>query len=522
LILELTNIARFNNFIHKTFTSPAKYYQFVEKKAAKELADSVGEVYASYLLDALNIDKKSVSGKLSVELDEDGEELLGLAGLAGVDLSWLESVDIRVNPAVKNNVFNVKGSASVNGDSVISGKLAMDMEDGELYVQIPELTKTYLGVELEETLGYDYWMFERIQEIQANNKTLLKACPSQNKMEKLLKKYLLLAMNCVDDVSKSRKSIKADGVQQTYTELKVVIDSETMQDIAQTVLEELASDTDIEEIIVDMIDASGEDLDADEVYEELVSDIEYMLQYLEYPVDNDNKLVMKVYVNGKGEIKGRIIEYEDDYDSLTIRMLAPEKGRKVGYEFSVKADGESVGLIGSGKKSGKKVSGDFNVKYNGASLVNLKVKKLNTETLKKGKLNGTIEASISSKLGVLADSVSGMSILQDVKVVLTSKMTDNTVKCSLDVVYDEEDVGTVSASLKKRKLIKAKVPSSKNTIMVEDEDTLEEWIQDIDWDKWITKLDKTDLPSDLIDIIEDISDALEDGDINDINIYRSW
>jgi hypothetical protein len=271
-----------------------------------------------------------------------------------------------------------------------------------------------------------------------------------------------------------------------------------------------------------MIDASGEDLDADEVYEELVSDIEYMLQYLEYPVDNDNKLVMKVYVNGKGEIKGRIIEYEDDYDSLTVRMLAPEKGRKVGYEFSVKADGESVGLIGSGKKSGKKVSGDFNVKYNGASLVNLKVKKLNTETLKKGKLNGTIEASISSKLGVLADSVSGMSILQDVKVVLTSKMTDNTVKCSLDVVYDEEDVGTVSASLKKRKLIKAKVPSSKNTIMVEDEDTLEEWIQDIDWDKWITKLDKTDLPSDLIDIIEDISDALEDGDINDINIYRSW
>ena len=56
--------------------------------------------------------------------------------------------------------------------------------------------------------------------------------------------------------------------------------------------------------------------------------------------------------------------------------------------------------------------------------------------------------------------------------------------------------------------------------MVEDSDDALEWLEEIDWGKVLSRLDKTDLPSEVLDMIEDIADALEDGDY--IQLYRMF
>ena len=76
-------------------------------------------------------------------------------------------------------------------------------------------------------------------------------------------------------------------------------------------------------------------------------------------------------------------------------------------------------------------------------------------------------------------------------------------------------MGNISLSLKADNGSKASIPNAKDTVMIEDEDSLLEWIESIGWDQLLAKLEKTDLPSEVIDIIEELSEAVEDGKIDD-------
>jgi hypothetical protein len=157
------------------------------------------------------------------------------------------------------------------------------------------------------------------------------------------------------------------------------------------------------------------------------------------------------------------------------------------------------------------VTGDFTVKYNGTSIVDLSVKKLDVESLKNGKLNGKIEASVSSKLAKVTGSISGMSIIEDIRLTLDAETDDNSFKYKIGVIYDDEDIGTITLSAKSSKGSKVSLPSSKNTVSISDEDDMLEWVEDIEWSKFLKNLDKANLPDDVIDEIEDVIDDIEDG-----------
>lgn len=528
LIILIANAARINNLIRKTFSSPESYYQYVEKKAMGESYSLGGELYDSLILESLNVYDKSVSSEISVELGKDGEELLELAGLAGVDLSWLKSVQGEMNFSIKDNMLRMGIGASVNKDDIVSGNIIMDVENGEMFLQIPELTKTYMGIYMEDSLSsYDYRQFQEFQAQQEMSRDLVKALPSESQVEKLLKKYTTLALKSVDDVSMGSKTLKVDGIQQKYTELKVTFDSDTMQNMMESILEEMADDREIEKLIVNVVDAAGED--GEEAYADFQDSIDDMLDDMEYYMGDSAKIVMKVYVDGKGEIKGRTIEWQDYRDNKqSISILTPQKGNNVGFELSINADGEKLELSGSGKKSGNKVTGEYELKYDGISILDITTKKLNVADLKTGRLNGQIGIKISSKIGNLLNlGYSGYSsygnyasMLTDLELIIDASSSKNSSKCKIKILYDDQDIATISASAKIGSASKISAPGSKDVIMVEDSDDALDWLEEIDWGKVLSRLEKTDLPSDILDVIEDLADALEDGDYYEL--YRMF
>ena len=511
LILLIANAARINNFVHRTLSSPEKYYQFVEEKTVKELSDYAGEWYDSYVLEPLNFYNKSVEGELTVELGKDGQEFVGLLGLAGVDVSWLESMTISADTAVKDDTVAYDVSFSLNGSDIISGNMKMDMEKGMAYFQIPELNKTYLGVDMTEA-GYGAYDSDFLAEFQELNKKLLQACPDQAEVEKLTKRYMMLALGCVDNVSKSKETLKVEGVEQKCTVLKVTLDSDTMQDIAQVVLEKMRDDKDIKSLMKSVLLAGGEamdeDVDIDDVYEEFQDTIDEILDELEYLSYMDEKIVMKVYVDGKGEIKGRSIDFGD----VTVSSLMPERGNKFGYELSGNSNGITVKLTGSGKISGDKISGDFQIKYNGASLVDITARKLDIEELKSGRMNGRIEMRAASKIGSVIGSVPGLAIIEDMQINMDFKSSKDAHSCKIGVIYDEQDVGSIEVSAKTGNGSKASIPSSKNVLMIEDEDDIEEWLEGVRIDGLVDSLKKADIPSQITDALEEIEDI---GDLYD-------
>lgn len=518
LFLGIINGEMLNNLLHKTFSSPKKYYQFVEKKMTKEIALNAGEIYDSYLLDALNFYDKSMSGKLAVELEEDGQDLLGLLGLAGVDLSWLQNVSITQDASIKDNVASAGIAVAVNKTDLLSGEVTVEKDKGKVYLRIPELSKNYLGAEIpeekipEEGIYADTAAYSILPIIMINNKELMEACPNHAKVKKLVNQYMDLLVECVDDVSMGKDTLSVEGVSREYTVLKVSIDSGTMQNMMETVLDAMQNDKEIKSIIINILEASDVVADADEAYDEFQESLEHTIDDLKYLSYSDEKIVMKVYVNGKGKIAGRSIQAA----GMTINMLMPEKGKKFGYELSVEMYGTNIKFTGSGKKNGDKVNGVFSIKYNGASIVDVTANKFNIKDIKKGQPNGRLEVKASSKIGYLLGNVPGMAAIEDIKLTFDFDSAKKSHACKVGVIYDQQYIGSVSVSVKTGSGSKVSIPDNKKVIMVKDEDDLEEWIEGIDLTQLIASTKKIGFPSGITDMLEEADELLEDGDLDSL------
>lgn len=523
LVLGIINGERLNNLIHKTFSSPAKYYQFVEKKTVKDIAKNAGEIYDSYILDALNFYDKSTNEELTVELGKDGQEFLGLLGLAGVDLSWLQSASVSIDTSIKNNTMSVGTAVSVNKNDLLSGNMIVDKDKERIYAQIPELNKSYMEFDISEETeeaAYYYGMSRSgmlmLQDALVSNKELVEACPDQAKVEKLVKRYMNLLVGCVDKVTKSKDTLSVEGISQKCTVLKVSIDSETMRDMAETVLEEMQNDKEVKSIIINILrtseDVTGDVVDADEAYDNFQELLEELIDELEYLSYIDEEIIMKVYVDGKGNIVGRNVKIGD----MAVNMLMPEKGGKFGYELSYKMYGVDVKLTGSGKRSGDKINGDFQAKYNGASILDITAKKLNTKDLKKGQMNGRLEVKAASKIGNLVGYIPGFSAIEDIKLTFDFDSSKKSHVCKIGLIYDRQDIGSVSLSVKTGKGSMARIPDSKKAIMIEDVDDISEWIEGIDLKNLIASMKKAGMPSEVTDALEEADDMFEDADLNSL------
>ena len=107
VLLVVFNLSSIKNAAKRTFSSPENYYHWVEKNTAKEAAGTVSSIYANYFLDALKVYNMGTSAEVSVELDEAGQDMLSLAGAAGVDLSWFKSASLTYEGYSKDNVMEM-------------------------------------------------------------------------------------------------------------------------------------------------------------------------------------------------------------------------------------------------------------------------------------------------------------------------------------------------------------------------------------------------------------------------------
>lgn len=508
------NAAKLNNFFHKTFSSPEKYFQFAAGKKIDEAADLIGEYYGT-IISNRNLYDTSYSGELSLSTGEEMQRLIKFVQMfadlddMGIDLSELNSLKVGVNMSIKDTVGSYGLTTAVNKVNLFSANVVMDMDQGEVYLQIPELTKTYLGVDLGDYIGDA----DELLEAQELNKELVKALPKQAEVEKLVNRYLTIALKNMDKVSIGRKNeLKVGGIAQKCTELKVTINSKVMQKVAEAVLEEAQDDKKLEKIIVGVVDAAGQD--GDEVYEDFMDEVEYMLDHIDDLGDDDTQIKMSVYVDNKGNIIGLDIEWKDYWDrDNSFSALTARKGSNIAYELSTVERGKKgIEISGKGKRTKDALTGDFEVKANGQSALDLQVKGLDVEKLKKGYINGKIEIALSSKLvNELGAPSAVSSLLKNSSILLDCKSSSNSVNSTVTMKYDGKKMLDATLALKSGKGSKVSIPSGKSVIMAEDwDDVVDDYLDEIDWDKFLNSLEKTKVFSELADDLEDVLDDLDD------------
>ena len=548
------------NTIKSTFSSPQDYYASVEKDNFSNMAASAANAYQTMLREPMSsvsdmyesvtsgeIYEGGYKGEIVIELGDSAMEnlmdTLSYQEELPFDISEWNRIALEYETYSGDSLINAAAGLTIGDTGLISVDTILDYKDSALYLAIPELSESYLGISFEDVMA-DYedalQSMEEMTEYLDAIQEIVKVLPDEKQAQALLTKYFDVIIGCVDDVDKESVKLEAGGVNQKCTCLKVTIDGKTLVKAAKALCKELKDDKDLKKYITDFVDAVSEqaealdmaeelgmELDADEIYEQFQSMCDEILDTIDENEEEipEFELVMSVYVDSKGHVCGREFELEVEEQTMTLLVANTENGSNVGFEASLSiddGDGENGFVFeGSGKKNKGKLDGTyaFTVMAQGEKkkMMNVSVKQFDLDALEKGYLNGSFGFSIADDLleemeERIPEEV--YSMLEEMELVFDLTSNENTAKFKASLNQGKELYASLSISSEKVSDKELSVPS--DAIMIEDiedpEEAMLEYWETIDWDSMIEKLEEIGLSDELIEnlkyLIERVNDEM--------------
>lgn len=486
-------------FFKRTFSSPEKYFQHVAKKSLQKNAEIVANHYNTLIKEQANFTDRSAKGTVVVRLGDSARDLIELAGSLD-DVSWLEEASLESEVSVKDRVFSGSAALLLGKDKILTENIAAD--EKAFYMQIPELSDKYIGVDLETFLEkyYPYTdltaaeLFDYLDELYAS-------LPEKKQVASLFYKYFSLAVSCIEEVEKGKEALDAGGVTEKCMTLETVIRTSTAKNITKTVLKAMREDEELKEIIKNFSKMEG----LDGAYDEFRDGLDMALDAAD-DLELPDNIVLTLYVNGKGDVVGLRAKMGD----AKYYCAGTQKGKDVGYEMTLEADGQVVRLEGQGKESGGKVTADCTFKvdaYGEQKSAEFRFEDLDRGAWEKGNIKGAIVIPLKE-----VDDLLDLNnrILRRYDMALGLDIGDGNISADLRIMEEKEEFAAVSYSLKQGAGKKGSVPSGKNVVMAEDEQDILEWAESINADAFLKGLRKSKIPADIVDEIEDeIDNALE-------------
>ncbi len=530
-VLVLINFSAIENFARKTFTSPSKYYAWVEQKYLGESVDDLADAYADYLIwSYTNASKSKGTGEISFKIEEAGKDLLSAAALSGVDLEWLDSGKIKYTVAMTDEALSLDLGLGINGLDILSldALIAGGDRDGAAYARIPELSPMYLGFDLgfdplenifSGSLSFTSPFGSRVPYNDARPanmftgmkisdlETIGKSLPSKETLKKIVKRYIRVALKQISGVKKSSKTLKAEGISERCTVLKVKVDSDTLIDIFEAWAKEIEKDKELKSVIEKVlkglesteIGAGIEDADADEILEELsdklteaADDIE---KYPDYFISDE--IEMAVYVDAKGKVRGRecTLGYEE------IQIYTPHKGNKIGVEIVL----DDLTITGKGKDNGGKITGEFSINVNENECVVINLTNFNTNTVLAGRLKGKAELSIGEDLvktlqrnGMGSESVNVARMFDGYNLVFDFDTAPKSGTVKMELKNRKNSIVSMKTTFSRGNTGEIEMPADSKVVDIDTEAPMEglsEWFDSFDTDKLVDKIEKLDLDS---------------------------
>ena len=499
---------------------PVDQYHKVELKGLKSVSDSAANYYGNLLAMGDKADDFGLTGSAELNIDE---EFFDLVGSGGEDLSWLKTLRMEYELNKKDDLTGGAVTLKLNKDKLTTANLLLDLKEQMIYLQAPDISKNFLGADLEDmtdsamgSLRYYlpsslYWTLrsvlsdtdpEAAEQVQA----VLEALPTQEQFKKLLDKYLEIAVNSIENVERDKDTLEAGEVSAQYTTLTVTINEKAAMKIVENVLTELKKDKDVKDYIQKLSKALEED--PEDTYEAFIESLDETLEAIEDTRENGDpdskqKIVMTLYVDGKGNIAGR--EIRTNFDSnIKFRYAVPVKGGKIGIDISLKEDSETLfALAGTGKISGSSVSFDAALKVQGSKLLEISAEKIDGAKLKKGYFKGSVTLKPGADLMYLLFKMSGSEERMFKKMSLTLDLDTAKNTSNVKLILNYEDSPLVSLALS------GKSGSAKKVSPVKDYLESEEWVEELngkDLKAFLKNLKKTDIPSEYLEELEDYID----------------
>lgn len=345
--------------IKNTFAKLTKNSDDYTKYVLSDKVDDIASLASGYLKSAQDVSTSgdlTVSGSAEIKADE---EVLDLVE----DADFMENLNFDFSVAQKdNNLYAMELSVYSDSKTKVSLNVVVNYEEALLYIQVPEIDKTWNSFDISDAL--DDFSDADVQILSENASAVNFLTPAE--LEDFINRYGNIIIEQIEDVDESSKKIKAEGVSEKLTILEFELDEDKLCDIVTAVCDAMLEDEKLEEVYVTYFDSMGDymDIDGDEFWDNFCEEIEFVKDNVEEDTE-DCEMDVVLYVDKKGDIAGFDVSIKDSWDDVTeLSFIRTISGSKFGFEFNVHDEYDEFNITGSGKVGfGKKFTGVMTIEF---------------------------------------------------------------------------------------------------------------------------------------------------------------
>ena len=490
--------------------TPEESFKKSQEAAVQSVVDAIDVYYDK--LDTYDPSNMALDATVSVRISDALIKLINTA--AEMDLSFINNAAIKLSEITKDNKVAIGLSLDLNQKSLVSANAIMDMATSDIYMAVPVLAEKHIKLNLAALLGEEV-DFSNLMS-GANIKDIL---PPKETVKALILKYYNVVMDNITEVTETKETLTSNSVSQECTSYEIVLTEKQAADIVLDVMKAVADDQDIKNIVYSVInyvndlsasvDAEAA-INADEAYNEFISELRDVIaegeqEMAEGDITDDVMLTWKTYVGKKSAILGTQINYDFEDEKCLISILSAQDGETIGEDVYIDVNGETVHVKGKLTEKDGKLTGSYDVVINNEYMLIIDLADIDTKSLEKGFINGSISLSPSKKLlQILQDelgfdlSVAG-PLMSSIALKFDVEQTESSSKMTVGLINNGEEYVAIviDGTISEGKVIEA--PAAEQTT----EDILT-WAMSVDFNALITALDESDLPDELVNAIKDL------------------
>lgn len=384
----------------------AASYQEAEKAALSQFIKG----FSSYWDVVMEDQEKAMAGTkavMTLKLEDGGKTLLSAAS-GGMDFSWLNTLTMDMTAAVTEGKEIVNGAILLNDSPLCNMNMYMDLNELVEYLQIPELSETWMKMPLLDSLEISEeelaQTFESEEEMQAymeaykasmkNNfkvlSDLTSFLPDTATVSALLDRYGNIIIDSTAEGTSSEETISVEGISEDCTVYESQITEAGVLSMMKNILTTAKEDQELKGLLDKWSETSGEDLNA-----QLQTNADVLLADLTGEGSDAAVVTSKAWVNADGKIIGREISAEDETGSIPVfTWKNPSSDEKSALFIEFGAGEETMTFTGTGQSSEGLLNGEYVFAVNSVKMLGIKAENLETHPKVPGYYNGKIGVSV--------------------------------------------------------------------------------------------------------------------------------
>ena len=412
-----------------------------------------------------------------------------------MDLDFLSSIGLGMNIDSKDGLSQLEVGLDLSDTNILV--LNMIMSDDAIWAGAPQLSDTFLEAKLDELMvGADTAQLEKLAD-------LIEILPEEKEIDTILTRYLTLALKEIDNVERTQTTLELNGLKQDVTQLNVKIYQQDALDIAKAALTEAKNDQTVKKYIDDLSafyndmwreqSIGWEDVD---LYAEYTKSLDVALKELPTEAeDTETYIGFTLYIDGGHNVTGCSIAVPEITDAVFTCYTVTE-----GENFKSLLEVESLGLkvTGEGLNDSGTIDGKYSVEYMGTAYLTIDLKNFSASQYA---VKGTVVLTPAQALvDMMSQGEVSIIPVDDIAVEIKLDITDGASNTEIKLIGDDAMIVGIALKLATRSADAIEKPT--NTIAVQDETALMQWVSGLNLSAIIDNLREAEVPDTLLTMLQ--------------------